>query len=338
MQEISVQKFIEKMRGVPVLDVRSPMEFAQGHILGAVNMPLFDDTERAEVGTLYKQVGRQEAIKKGLEFAGSKMRAFIEFSESQNESNERLLYCWRGGMRSKSLGWLLDMYGFDVFLLQGGYKGFRHYLLETLEEPLPLLVLTGATGSGKTELLHALQNRGEQVLDLESLAHHKGSAFGGLGQAPQPTSEQFQNDLFFELLSLDRKKRIWIEDEPIRIGEVTLPEPFWKQKILAPRFLFTQDISVRIERLVREYGHFEVEELAGKIDKIQKKMGNDAVAKAKYHLLRGEMHKVAEVLLWYYDKAYSQSLQKYESHIVARYSGSNEDFSSLALDIQKIIL
>ena len=158
-----------------------------------------------------------------------------------------------------------------------------------------------------------------------------------MGQLPQPSSEQFQNDLFFALSSLDTTKRIWIEDEPVRIGEVVIPEPFWNQKIQAPKFLFTQDIQIRIQRLVREYGHFEIKDLENKIDRIKKKMGNDSVEKAKYHLFKGEMDRVAEILLLYYDKAYSQSLQKYKSNIISQYSCNNEDFASIALDIQKII-
>jgi tRNA 2-selenouridine synthase len=178
---------------LPMLDVRSPGEFARGHIPGAQNIPLFDNEGRAEVGTIYKQKGKQPAILRGLELVGPNMATMAERGRLTAIDNTVFVHCWRGGMRSGSVAWLLESYGVKVFTLKGGYKAFRRYMQQQFEAPKNLLVLGGRTGSQKTTWLHALQGDGEQVIDLEGLACHKGSSFGMLGEHPQPTQEQFEN-------------------------------------------------------------------------------------------------------------------------------------------------
>jgi tRNA 2-selenouridine synthase len=211
---------------IPIIDVRSPKEFAQGHIPGAHNLPLFSDAERALVGTCYKQKGKEPAIKLGLEIVGLKMTSFVEDAAKMAPGKKIMLHCWRGGMRSSCMAWLLELTGFQVAILKGGYKAYRNYVLSVFQKDFKLKVLGGRTGSGKTHLLQLVQDKGKQIIDLEAIAHHKGSAFGKIGFAAQPTSEQFENDLARKLQMLDLQHEIWIEDESKGIGRCFIPLNF----------------------------------------------------------------------------------------------------------------
>src|SRR3989339_1355584 len=191
---ISVAEFLKRGNSLPIIDVRSPGEYEHAHIPGALALPLFSNEERAEVGTIYKQRGRVQAVQKGLEFVGPKLKDFTKFALKLN-SDELLIHCWRGGMRSSAMAWLLETVGINCSLLKDGYKAYRNHVLESFDLPYKILLLGGYTGSGKTEILSALKEAGEQVVDLEGLSNHKGSAFGALGQGIQPSSEQFENTL-----------------------------------------------------------------------------------------------------------------------------------------------
>ena len=206
---LQIEAFLERALSLPVIDVRSPAEFRQGHIPGAINLPLFDDQERKEVGTLYKQVNREAAIFAGFEFIGKKLADLARQGVKLAGRKKKLLvHCWRGGMRSQSMSWLFETTGISCALLDGGYKSFRKHVREQLALPITLKVLGGKTGSGKTLLLSRIQQLGEQIIDLEALAHHKGSAFGALGEPEQPTTEQFENHLFDCRLLFRRRLRL----------------------------------------------------------------------------------------------------------------------------------
>lgn len=295
---------------VPILDVRSPGEFAQGHIPGAHNLPLFDNEERAEIGTLYKQQSREAAIERGLAIVGPKMAAFVQQAKALTEGRKLRIHCWRGGMRSESMAWLMQVAGFEVSTLVGGYKAFRQHVLTQLGRPFHLLVLGGKTGSGKTDMLKALAAQGEQVIDLEGLAHHKGSAFGALGQPPQPSSELFGNRLQAALAPLDPQRRIWVEDESHNIGRVHIPEPFWQQMKRAPVLAVEVPMAVRVERLVREYAGADDQELAASLQRIQKRLGGQHIQAALAALAQQDYHTVAAIALRYYDKAYQHGLEQ----------------------------
>ncbi|NNK80697.1 MAG: tRNA 2-selenouridine(34) synthase MnmH, partial [Flavobacteriales bacterium] len=220
----------------PLLDVRSPAEFTSGHILGAISFPLFTDVERADVGTLYKQMSREAAIKRGLELIGPKMVSMIEQAESLNSRTFRL-YCWRGGMRSRSVAWLLETYGFNCQVLEGGYKSYRKTTNELIEDELKLIVLSGLTGTRKTAILKALKEKGEQVIDLENLAGHQGSSFGNLENTEQPSTEQFHNLIFDSCRNLDSNRPVWIEDESFMIGRCALPQSLYNLKESSPHIV-----------------------------------------------------------------------------------------------------
>lgn len=307
---ISATSFLQQQKStdIPLLDVRAPAEYASGHIPGALNMPLFTDAERAIVGTLYKQESREAAFLKGLDLIGPKMSQFVRAAKEVAPENQLLIHCWRGGMRSESMAWLYRTAGFEVGVLEGGYKGYRKQARTDLAQPLSLLVLGGNTGSGKTDILHALAAAGEQVIDLEGLAHHKGSAFGAMGQAPQPTTEQFENNLHKRLLELDPKRRIWVEDESRSIGKVFIADPFWKQMEQAPTLVIEVPVQVRVQRLVREYAAFSPQSLEDAFLRIQKRLGGLRLQQAREALAKGDFASTAEIALAYYDKAYNMCL------------------------------
>jgi tRNA 2-selenouridine synthase len=223
--QISIQQLLDQAGQYPVLDVRSPGEYGHAHIPWAYNLPLFSDEERKVVGTAYKKEGKARAIKAGLAFFGPKMVAMVEEAEkligqypvapiqgeAKGDGSKRdaapktvVVHCWRGGMRSAGVAWLLDLYGFDVFTLTGGYKSFRRWCGRQFAKPYPFSILGGYTGSGKTGILGELKACGKAVLDLEALASHKGSVFGHLGEQPQPTQEMFENRLALALAGVDQ--------------------------------------------------------------------------------------------------------------------------------------
>ncbi|MCK5693364.1 MAG: tRNA 2-selenouridine(34) synthase MnmH [Bacteroidales bacterium] len=312
---VKIDSFISLSARFPVVDVRAPLEFQQGHIPGAVNIPLFDDNERKVVGTAYKKENKEAAMYAGLEFAGKKLVKLAKQGERAAGKNKTLLvHCWRGGMRSKSMVWLFETMGLTCYLLEGGYKSYRSYAREVLETPLNLLVIGGRTGSGKTAILHHLSLLGEQVIDLEGLAHHKGSAFGALGELDQPSTEQFENDLCKELLPLDTKKVTWIEDESRNVGKCVIPgELYSRMKETEIVFL---DISreQRARHLVGDYAQYEQEALRTCVLKIEKRLGGDRTREALEAIDREDYYQTAMITLHYYDKAYMHSLEKNHEH------------------------
>ena len=306
---IAIDAFLEQAKQTPVIDVRSPAEFVQGHIPGAHNLPLFDNDERAEVGTLYKQRGRIPAVQRGLEIAGTKMRRFTDFA-LRLQSAELLLYCWRGGMRSAAMAWLFETIDIRCNLLEHGYKAYRNHLLASFSKPLRMVLLGGFTGSGKTEILNVLHAHGAQVLDLERIANHKGSAFGGIGQAQQPTTEHFENLIAAQCAQIDPNQTLYIEDESKNVGRCSIPPAFWEQMRRAPLICIQTPRPVRTERLMREYAGFDTDLLCEAIQKIEKRLGFDRCKEATAACLRGERQTALEICLHYYDKAYANQLHE----------------------------
>lgn len=300
---LDIKSFLAKSEHLPIVDVRAPLEFEQGHIPGAINIPLFTDNERARVGTVYKKDGKQPALLLGLKLVGPKMSQLAQQVLSLN-SPELLVHCWRGGMRSSSMAWLFETVGIKCYILDGGYKTYRHFVLDSFSRPYPIRILSGATGSGKTELLHYMKQLGQQIIDLEALAHHKGSAFGALGQLPQPSTEQFENNLYAELQKLDLTRTFWLEDESLTIGRNQIPKPFHSQMQTSVVIRITVDKQLRIKRLLNEYGQFDKTLLTQSIQKINKRLGFDQTKFAMEALESGDLSRVAEISLNYYDKAY----------------------------------
>ena len=294
---------------MPLLDVRTPAEFAAGHIPDAVNMPLFSNEERAVVGTAYKQQSKYQAFILGLEFVGPKMAEFVREAGRITVKKQLAVHCWRGGQRSNSMAWLFEQAGFEVKVLKGGYKQYRNYVLSSFEQPqLTLNVIGGRTGTGKTRVLRALKKLGQQVIDLELLAHHKGSAFGALGESEQPTVEHFENLLHAAIAALDPTKPVWIENESQSIGKVYVPKPFhgyMRHSTLLNLELTEQE---RIQNLVEEYCQYGKENLAEAFQKIGKKLGGLRLKQALEYLENEDWESAAQIALEYYDKTYQHGL------------------------------
>jgi len=332
---LTPEEFLQQAENYPVLDVRSPKEFSAGHIPGAVSFPLFTDEERAVVGTLYKQQGREVAIDKGLEIVGPKMAGFVQQARAISNGKPLLMHCWRGGMRSGSMAWLLQTAGLHVSALKGGYKNYRSFISEEISKPRKYVVIGGMTGSGKTTLLHELKKLGEQIIDLEALANHKGSAFGAIGEKPQPTTEHFLNLLHHALSKLNAEKEIWLEDESRNIGSVQLPEVFYKNYRQAPLIILETPLDTRLNNLVADYVGADKEILKTCFKKIERKLGGQHLKAALQALDENDYHKAAAVALFYYDKAYKQGLETKDTQQCVNFAAASNSVAENALALQR---
>lgn len=312
---------------LPTIDVRSPGEFRQGHIPGANNVPLLDDAERAEIGTIYQHVGSQAAISRGRELVGGKADQLVDTVKAIGSGPDLVVHCWRGGMRSEAFAGLLRQHGFKPKLLQGGYKAYRQAAHRCFAQTRRVVILSGQSGAGKTRLLQALRAEGQQVIDLEHLACHRGSAFGGINQPPQPTVEQFENNLFVQWCDLDPSKPVWIECESQSIGKVFIPQSVWDQMSIAPAIFIEVQREQRVQFLVEEYGELPADELALAMGKISKRLGGARLRAALEALHRNDVHTFAEIALQYYDKAYANSLQKSPRELVVNLTLTSPDQS-----------
>lgn len=326
IQKIDIEEFLRLAATYPVLDVRSPGEYKHAHLPNAISFPLFSDEERKVVGTSYKQQSREQAIKFGLDYFGVKMRKMVEEAEGiidiwqktigkDASSNKTLLvHCWRGGMRSGAVAWLLDLYGFKVYTLVGGYKAFRKWSLRQFEKQYQFRILGGYTGSGKTYLLENLQQQGETTINLEGLAHHKGSAFGNIGMPTQPSQEQFENKLALALSAASvSNKSIWLEDESQRIGDVNIPINIWKQMRQTEVYFVDIPFEERLKHIVLEYGKLEKERLVNAVIRIKKRLGGLETKEAVNALIEDRTEDCFRILLTYYDKWYSKGLHNREN-------------------------
>ena len=295
--------FVELARRLPVLDVRSPGEFAIGHIPHAHSFPLFDDNERAEIGTIYKQVGQLEAMSRGMDFVGPKVGRMFSEGIALAKEGQLLVHCWRGGKRSESVAGLLSVSGLKITLLEGGYKQYRNWVLSQFPKPYDIAIVGGMTGSGKTEVLHALRDMGENTVDLEHLADHRGSAFGRIGATRNVTFTQFENDLATELSALP-KRLLWLEDESRGLGSLQIPNAFWLQMVSSTVFVIELPRSVRMQRLMADYGHFPKELLEQSILKLTRRLGGLRTQETLQALAQDDGYKVMDILLEYYDRAY----------------------------------
>lgn len=308
--KLEAKRFLEEAKNRVILDVRSPAEFEKGHIPGAHLFPLFTDDERARVGTLYAKSGRDVAFLAGLDIIGPKMSMFVKQALKLAPHKRLLIHCWRGGMRSASMAWLLQTAGFDVMLLEGGYKSYRSYIREAFNIPVKLLVLSGMTGCGKTEILHEIKKLGAQMIDLEGMANHKGSTFGHVGQKPQPSTEQYENDIAAIWSSLDFSKPVWIEDESRNVGRVQVPEPLYALMNKATVIEIDFPRSYRVDRLVAEYAGIDDEAIALSLQKIKDSLGNQNVQDLLLLLLNRQYPAFVDKILDYYDKSYAYGLNR----------------------------
>jgi len=307
---INENEFIELSNVVTVIDARSPGEFEQGHIPSAVNIPLFENQEREEIGIMYCKSGHDHAILKGLDIVLDRTSDYVARFKSLSSKKKILIHCWRGGMRSAAMAQIFNAAGYEVSILKGGYKSYRKYIREKLSNEALVVVLGGFTGSGKTDILESIARRGEQVIDLEKLACHKGSVFGSLGQPSQPTNEQFENNLFAKWNEMDLSRPVWIEDESRMIGKVTLPDPVINQISSGLMIQVEVPLFLRIERLVREYSGFEKTRLTEAIIRLRQRIGGARTKEALQALDENHYDIAASIVLSHYDKAYQFAIER----------------------------
>jgi tRNA 2-selenouridine synthase len=299
-----------------VADVRTQAEYADGHMAGAFNIPIFSNEERAEIGTIYKHAGREAAILAGFTLTGPKWADLIREAERIAPDKHLLVYCWRGGMRSGAMAWAFDLYGFNTSVLKNGYKAYRKAGIEAFGREYPFVVLSGYTGTGKTRTLQEMKKLGEQVIDLEDLAQHQGSAFGSKGIMNQPGQEQFENLLAAELLKMDPGRRIWIEDESASLGKRVIPGNLFRQLSLAPVIRLDIPLEERHAFLNEEYGRLDKAFLIGSVERIAKRLGGLATKTSLLAIEEGRIGDfIAEVLV-YYDKTYLKGQSKREPSAV----------------------
>lgn len=310
IKTIKINEFFRLTDSVPLTDVRTPAEFDRGHIPGAFNLPLFSNEERVKVGSTYKQIGREEAILLGFDLTGSKWSGFIRRALEIAPDKKIGVHCWRGGMRSGAMAWALSLYGFEVYLIEGGYKSYRKWVLEQFEIPCRLWLLGGMTGSGKTRILHELLKKGEQVIDLEDLAQHQGSSYGSMNKWVQPTQEQFENDFAEQLKDLNRQRRIWVEDESLTIGRIFIPNLFWHQMKDALLLNLIVPLEQRVSALAREYGELDKDFLVECTERIHKRLGPLQTKQAVAAIRENRMEDFIRLVLVYYDKTYRTGLSK----------------------------
>ena len=314
---IDIDKFfyLHKEEYIPIIDVRSPIEYNHAHIPNAHNVYLFSDEERKNVGTIYKQIGSKEAFIKGLEYACEKMTDMLKsidnIARNYNNTNKILMHCFRGGMRSESVAWLCSNYGYDVYVLDGGYKRYRNYVLNSFEKKYRIYLLTGKTGSGKTLILKKLKNKGYNIIDLEQIAKHKGSAFGWIGEEEQPSQEQFENILSFELLKYDSDSILWFEDESLLIGRRAIPKPLFNCMRDAEKIIYL-DIpqECRAEYIVNTYGNYKIDDLRESMYRIKKRLGGERLKDSIQLLDSGKIYECVLNMLYYYDRAYKLSINE----------------------------
>ena len=318
-----------------LVDVRTPSEFAQGHWPGAINIPLFDDEQRAIVGRTYKQKGRKQAIELGLSFTGP---ALVDLSKALTKAaggtdQPLRLYCWRGGMRSNSMAWLAALQDHPTLVLEGGYKVYRRWVLEQFERRWPIRLLGGRTGTGKTDLLIALQSLNVAVVDLEGLAHHRGSSFGGLGQPNQPSTEHYENELAEALNGYGKQHapQIWLEAESSSVGCCRIPKALFEQMQQAPVLEIRRSLDERIDQLVDVYACQDADELCKATERIQRRLGPQRTQAALEAIRDQRWRDACSAMLDYYDRCYDHELKQARDTANLDLSGRNPKDAAIEL-------
>lgn len=309
-KSLSIIQFLNNSLNELIIDVRAPIEFEKGHITNAINIPLFEDIERAEIGTLYKQQGKEIAVNRGLEIVSPKLVPFVNHVKSLSKNKKVFIYCFRGGMRSNSFAWLMNTSGLDATILEGGYKNYRNHVLEFFDQKKKLVIIGGMTGSGKTDLLKKLNEIDFQIIDLEGLASHKGSAFGSINEGKQKAQQIFENNLFYQFMLLNSNKIILVEDESQTIGYNKIPHGLWLQMKKAPIIKLEIPFELRIQKLVHDYTTANIEALKVCVKKIEQNLGTQNANLCLKYLDENNLTDVARLTLKYYDKAYSYTYDK----------------------------
>ncbi|NMD69959.1 tRNA 2-selenouridine(34) synthase MnmH [Bacillus sp. DNRA2] len=348
MIDICIDQLLTMEKAIPI-DVRSPEEFNESTIPNAVNIALFSDEERKEVGTIYKHAGPEKAKWRAMEIVSPKLPELLTRVKNLAETGGKpVLFCWRGGMRSQSLATFLDFAGFPVHRIIGGYRAYREYILAQIPELIPTqtVVLHGMTGVGKTDILTKLTGKGYPVLDLEGAAAHKGSIFGAMGSETDGNNQKtFDSLLFTRLKQLEGAPYIIVEAESKRIGKVTQPEELLITKKGGIHFIVEASVETRVKRIYHEYVEPFIDQewfypmVKEKFEKIQKRIKdvsiktavNDALEQEDYHEF------IRLLLLYYYDPRYEHKQLEYEGEFIHINSDDEDEaVKQIALKLDEV--
>jgi len=320
----------------PIVDVRSPSEFSQGHWPGAINIPLFSDIERETIGKSYKKESRLKSILIGLKVTLPKTAKLLDIIRknltNKKGSDESLrIYCWRGGMRSGAFAWLARTIGIKTYLLKGGYKSYRKWVLNQFEADLPIRLIGGKTGTRKTDLLNYIHKENIYVIDLEGIANHRGSSFGSLGMEKQPTTQQFENILAESIDEFHSKKaiEIWLEAESSNLGKCRIPNSLYTKMKQAPIIEIIKTKNERVDNLVNLYSKNSQHDLKDAVNRISKRLGPKRTKEALVAIEKKEWSKACEAMLDYYDRCYEYELKKTNNI-------NSIDISGLSLELSLI--
>ena len=312
-----------KTKGL-LIDVRSPDEYYKGHMPNSLNIPIFNNDERSIIGKKYKIYGREVAVREGFKIIENKIDNLIKefilikknflISTKDKFSNDKYIkiYCARGGMRSQSMHWLLEKFNYPCITLEGGYKTYRNWVLNSFEDKQEIIVIGGKTGTRKTKILNKLKSLDYQILDFESHANHRGSSFGGLGMKDQPSNEQYENLLAEELNKFNKKIFIFVEAESPNIGKNRIPHAFYKQMQNSKRIEIKRDESIRIKELINTYSKYQKNDLKESVLKISKRLGPQRTKSAIDSIDNEDWENVCKSVLDYYDRCYEHELKDKE--------------------------
>jgi tRNA 2-selenouridine synthase len=321
--QISIEDFLSSSG--TFIDVRSPLEFSKGHILNAINIPLFDDKQREEIGTIYKKQGSEIAIQVGFKYASKKFPDFL--NKVKSITSPLKIYCARGGMRSQSMANFFSKHNYQCLSLKKGYKRYRNHILHKLTQPLKIIILGGSTGCGKTQILQILKKQHCQVVDLENLAKHRGSSFGHLPNISQPSNEQFENLIAHNLQEFNTDLPIWMEQESRLIGKCKIPDLLFSQMLKAPVITISRPLSQRLNLIWEEYHIQSKDSLIKGVEKLRKRLGEKQTDTLISWIEKGLLKKSATQILKYYDKTYNYFLKKHS--IEPKYSLFHENWSNI---------
>ncbi len=344
MNNISTTKIWDDQKYDTIIDVRSPSEFDEDHIPGALNYPVLDDKERAKIGTIYKKRSPFEAKIIGSSLIAKNISEhLIQKLKNKNGAWRPLVYCWRGGKRSKALCLIMKEIGWRVNQLEGGYKHYRNDIqkkLRQLSPKLKIVLISGKTGTGKTKLLHQIKSNNGQILDLEGIARHKGSLLGRDLENNQPSQKLFESLLYNALKSINLKKNIYLEAESSKIGNLHIPQPLWKKMLISNKINIETTLESRVKFLLNDYKYAQLDNnffkplMAGLKQRLPKKIINDW----KHLIKNKDWRQLTESLLKnHYDPAYISNYKKKNQKIIKNFTINKVTKSELNLLANKIL-
>ncbi|MDP2388385.1 MAG: tRNA 2-selenouridine(34) synthase MnmH [Bacteroidota bacterium] len=334
---LTCNDFLDKSQGELIVDVRAPVEFLKGHVVNAINIPLFDNSERAEIGTLFKQQGKDNAVTRGLEIVSPKMVPFVNEVKALAKDKKVFVYCFRGGMRSNSFAWLMNTSGLNACILNGGYKAYRNHVLNYFAIPKKIILLGGKTGSGKTDVLKELSKSDYSVVDIEKLANHKGSAFGGINEEKQNPQQAFENNMHQAFVECDQSKVFILEDESQTIGFNKIPHELWQQMKKSPIIKLNIPFELRVGKLVEDYTTVNTDALRACVTKISSQLGPLNTKLCMQYLGEGNLAEVARLSLLYYDRAYDFKYNNNKEQKIIEVDSDSIDAKINAAKVQQVI-